>query len=302
MCTRLFDGSCFSMFCVGKDTRCQHAGYDDCKQLIIDGGTCRWSKTGKLDEDLPMDVCSPLCKMVLLTGVHWECDNPSCTACSHCVPLPPMPPPPPPLPARPPPLPRPPPPPPPSPLPPRPPPPPSPPPSPDLPNFDALFNNYVIVRKAHEPPPPLPYYLWSSPPPPSPCPPPHPPAPTLPLDRRYAPAAIAVMMALIACWRASQRGVEDSYAGDDEEAPDVDEEPEDEPAASQRHARRDQSRGGGKSGRCPKKKKAKRSRSQRYNSVATEWSDDGGDDEIAEPRAKSSARSNGGTKHWSSLD
>ena len=292
MCTRMFDGSCYSMFCVGKDTRCQHADYGECKQLILDGGTCRWSQTGKLDEDLPTDVCSPLCRMVLLTGVHWECDNPSCAACTHCIPLPPMPPPPPPLPGRPPPPPSPPPPPPPSPLPPRPPPPPSPPPSPDLPDFDALFSEYVNVRKAYEPPPPLPYALWTSPPPPSPSPPPRPPASTLPFDRRYAVAAIAAAIALIGCWRVSQRGVEDSYSGDDEEAPDVDEELDDETAASQRHARRDQRRGGGaKSGRCPKKK-AKRSRSQRYNSVATDDGCDGCD----ESRARSSARSNGQTK------
>ena len=299
MCTRLFDGSCYSEFCVGKDTRCQHADYVECKQLVRDGGTCRWSKTGRLDEDLPTDVCSPLCKMVLLSGVHWECDNPSCIACSHCVPLPPMPPPQPQLPARPPPPPSPPPPPPPSPLPPRSPPPPSTPPSPDLPNYDALLDQYFNVRKAYDLSPPLPYALWTSPPPPSPFPPPHPPhppAPAVSFDRRHVLAATAVTMVLIACWWASRRSVEHSCAEDDEEAPDVDEEPEDEPVETQRHARRGQGRSGAK------KKKAKRSRSQRYNSVATaDRSDDYGEPR-APGRVKSSARANGQMNHWPPLD
>jgi len=134
------------MFCVGPDTRCQHADRTECNQLIRWGVKCRFSSTGKLDELLPTSVCSPLCRMDLSGYIHVECDNPSCRVCTDCKPSPPavrLPPPvPPPDPSPPPPTamlvtspppsyrpqPR---------LPPRPPcPPPPPPPAPDPPNFE----------------------------------------------------------------------------------------------------------------------------------------------------------------------
>ena len=76
------------MFCVGTDTRCQHANTGECEKLIRWGVTCRWSKSGKLDEELPTTTCSPLCKLDL----GWEGDRqprPTATlrALSHNLPF-----------------------------------------------------------------------------------------------------------------------------------------------------------------------------------------------------------------------
>ena len=221
MCTRTRGGDCYSQFCVGMDTRCQPANVDECKVLIRDGGKCRWSLTGQLDEKLPTSVCSPLCKMVLLSGVHWECTNPSCGSCATCVPPPPTSPSPPPEPLPPPPPPSPPPPSPPAPPGPRPPPdyplPPGPPPSPRYPNFGALLEQYA---QAHQQAPPN-GYSWPRaphrPPPPSPLPPPQPQPPhaiSVLSKVTRSPSALAALCLLtlaLACWLRHAYGTQDPH-------------------------------------------------------------------------------------------
>ena len=276
MCTRTRGGECAAsgLFCVGMDTRCQPANVDQCNVLIRDGGKCRWSKTGRLDEKRPTDVCSPLCKMVLLTGVHWECANPSCVTCSTCVSPPPTSPSPPPEP--------PPPPPPPSPPPPSPPYPPGPspapdhplppglPPSPRYPNFGAMLEQFAQAHQDNAPPD---GYSWPRaphrPPPPSPLPPPPPlPPRTVSVFSKVThsrPALVVLCLLTVALALWLRRAYERTRLEDDARASGnclVDDE-EDGGASRSRAAR--------KAGRASKKVKAKASggRHKRYASVQT---------------------------------
>ena len=288
MCTRTLSGECYSQFCVGMDTRCQPANVEECNVLIRDGGKCRWSKTGRLDDKRPTDVCSPLCRMVLLTGIHWECANPSCVACPPCVSPPPASPSPPPEPPPPPPPPSPPPPAPPYPPGPNPPPghplPPLPPPSPRYPNFGAMLEQYAHVHQDIAPPV---GYAWPRaphrPPPPSPLPPP-PPVPPLTesvfskvTHSRSALAALCLLTVALALWlrRAYERLRlwDDAHAGgnclvDDEE---------DGGASTSRAARR--------AGRASRKAKARASgsRHKRYASVQTAESSSSSSSSADEP-------------------
>ena len=288
MCTRTLSGECYSQFCVGMDTRCQPANVEECNVLIRDGGKCRWSKTGRLDDKRPTDVCSPLCRMVLLTGIHWECANPSCVACPPCVSPPPASPSPPPEPPPPPPPPSPPPPAPPYPPGPNPPPghplPPLPPPSPRYPNFGAMLEQYAHMHQDIAPPV---GYAWPRaphrPPPPSPLPPP-PPVPHLTesvfskvTHSRSALAALCLLTVALALWlrRAYERLRlwDDAHAGgnclvDDEE---------DGGASTSRAARR--------AGRASRKAKARASgsRHKRYASVQTAESSSSSSSSADEP-------------------